>query len=66
MFGIATKYAEAVLAVRYREVDGLGNHVGGPMGYIRNGLGPNWQWLAVLFALFGMLAGFGIGNYAVL
>ena len=62
VFGIATKYAEAVLAVRYREVDGLGNHVGGPMYYIRNGLGPKWQWLAVLFALFGMLAGFGIGN----
>ena len=62
VFGVATKYAEAVLAVRYREVDGLGNHVGGPMYYIRNGLGPNWQWLAVLFALFGMLAGFGIGN----
>ena len=62
VFGIATKYAEAVLAVRYREVDALGNHVGGPMYYIRNGLGPNWQWLAVLFALFGMLAGFGIGN----
>ena len=62
VFGIATKYAEAVLAVRYREVDGLGNHVGGPMYYIRNGLGPKWQWLAVLFALFGMLTGFGIGN----
>ena len=62
VFGIATKYAEAVLAVRYREVDRLGNHVGGPMYYIRYGLGPNWQWLAVLFALFGMLAGFGIGN----
>ena len=62
VFGIATKYAEALLAVRYREVDRLGNHVGGPMYYIRNGLGPNWQWLAVLFALFGMLAGFGIGN----
>ena len=62
VLGIATKYAEAVLAVNYREVDGLGNHVGGPMYYIRNGLGPKWQWLAVLFALFGMLAGFGIGN----
>lgn len=62
LFGVATKYAEAVLAVQYREVDGLGNHVGGPMYYIRNGLGANWQWLAVLFALFGMLAGFGIGN----
>jgi AGCS family alanine or glycine:cation symporter len=62
VFGIATKYGEAVLAVKYREIDGLGNHVGGPMYYIRNGLGQKWQWLAGLFALFGMLAGFGIGN----
>lgn len=61
-FGIATKYAEAVLAVHYREVDPLGNHVGGPMYYIKNGLGPNWRWLGILFALFGMLAAFGIGN----
>ncbi len=62
IFGIATKYAEAVLAVHYREVDSLGNHVGGPMYYIRNGLGPSWAWLGGFFALFGMLAGFGIGN----
>ena len=62
IFGIATKYSEAVLAVHYREVDALGNHVGGPMYYIRNGLGPRWSWLGILFALFGMLAGFGIGN----
>ncbi len=62
IFGIATKYAEAVLAVHYREVDDLGNHVGGPMYYIRNGLGPRWTWLGILFAVFGMLAGFGIGN----
>ncbi|WP_320668447.1 sodium:alanine symporter family protein [Prochlorococcus sp. MIT 1307] len=62
LFGIATKYAEAVLAVHYREVDSLGNHVGGPMYYIKNGLGPKWTWLGGLFALFGMLAGFGIGN----
>ena len=61
-FGIATKYAEAVLAVKFRETDGSGNHVGGPMYYIRNGLGSQWSWLAGLFALFGMLAGFGIGN----
>ena len=61
-FGIATKYAEAVLAVHHREVDPLGNHVGGPMYYIKNGLGPNWRWLGILFALFGMLAAFGIGN----
>ncbi len=62
IFGIATKYAEAVLAVEYRETDSLGNHVGGPMYYIKNGLGPRWQWLGGLFAIFGMLAGFGIGN----
>ncbi len=62
LFGMATKYAEAVLAVKYRETDELGNHVGGPMYYIRNGMGKNWAWLAFLFALFGMLAAFGIGN----
>ena len=62
IFGIATKYAEAVLAVQFRETDGDGNHVGGPMYYIRNGLGSGWSWMAGLFALFGMLAGFGIGN----
>ena len=62
VFGIATKYAEAVLAVRYRETDAAGDHVGGPMYYIRNGLGSGWSWMAGLFALFGMLAGFGIGN----
>lgn len=61
-FGIATKYAEAVLAVHYREVDPLGNHVGGPMYYIKNGLGDGWRWLGGVFALFGMLAAFGIGN----
>lgn len=62
LFGMATKYAEAVLAVRYREIDELGNYVGGPMYYIRNGLGQNWQWLGFLFAFFGMIAAFGIGN----
>ena len=62
VFGIATKYAEAVLAVQYRETDAAGDHVGGPMYYIRNGLGSRWAWLGGLFALFGMLAGFGIGN----
>ena len=61
-FGIATKYSETVLAVHYREVDPLGNHVGGPMYYIRNGLGAGWGWLGVVFAFFGMLAAFGIGN----
>ncbi len=62
IFGIATKYAEGVLAVHYREVDALGNYVGGPMYYIKNGLDKNWAWLGGVFALFGMLAGFGIGN----
>ena len=62
VFGIATKYAEAVLAVHFRETDENGDHVGGPMYYIRNGLGSRWNWMAGLFALFGMLAGFGIGN----
>ncbi len=62
LVGMATKYAESVLAVHYRQVNRLGDHVGGPMYFIRNGLGPRWTWLGVLFSLFGILAGFGIGN----
>lgn len=62
LVGMATKYAEAVLAVKYREVDDKGNHVGGPMYYIKNGLGKRWVWLGAAFAIFGALAGFGIGN----
>ncbi|HEB27193.1 MAG TPA: sodium:alanine symporter family protein [Porticoccus sp.] len=62
LVGMATKYGEAVLAVEYRETDELGKKVGGPMYYIRNGLGPKWAWLGFLFALFGAIAGFGIGN----
>ena len=62
LVGMATKYAEAVLAVHYREKDKIGQYVGGPMYYIKNGLGPRWRWLAVAFALFGAIAGFGIGN----
>jgi len=62
LVGMATKYAEAVCAVRYRETDKLGNHVGGPMYYIKNGLGKRWLWLGTAFAIFGMIAGFGIGN----
>ncbi|MBV1914928.1 MAG: sodium:alanine symporter family protein [Pseudomonadales bacterium] len=62
LVGMATKYAEAVFAVHYRETDGNGDHVGGPMYYIKNGLGPKWTWLATMFAVFGALAGFGIGN----
>ncbi len=60
--GMATKYSEAVLAVNYREKDEDGNHVGGPMFYIKNGLGEKWRWLGFLFALFASIAGFGIGN----
>jgi AGCS family alanine or glycine:cation symporter len=62
LVGMATKYAEAVCAVQYREVDELGNHVGGPMYYIKNGLSKGWYWLAPAFAIFGAIAGFGIGN----
>ncbi|NKN33664.1 alanine/glycine:cation symporter family protein [Marichromatium bheemlicum] len=62
LVGMATKYAEGVLAVKYREVDAKGNHVGGPMYYIKNGLGRRWLWLGAAFAVFGAMAGFGIGN----
>jgi AGCS family alanine or glycine:cation symporter len=62
LVGMATKYAEGVLAVKYREVDEKGNYVGGPMYYIKNGLGRRWLWLGTAFAIFGGLAGFGIGN----
>ncbi len=60
VLGMTTKYAEVVLAVNFREKTSDGRFVGGPMYYINNGLG--WKWLAVIFAIFGMLAAFGIGN----
>jgi len=62
LVGMATKYAEVVLAVHYREQDSHGRWVGGPMYAIRNGLGRRWAWLGTVFAVFGGLAGFGIGN----
>jgi alanine or glycine:cation symporter, AGCS family len=62
LVGMATKFAEAVLAVRYREVDERGKYVGGPMYYIKNGMGARWAWLGTCFALFAGFAGFGIGN----
>ncbi len=62
LVGMATKYAEAVLAVKYREVDSSGCHIGGPMFYIKNGLKSRWAWLGTCFAIFGAIAGFGIGN----
>ena len=66
LFGMATKYAEAVCAVQYREVDKSGKYVGGPMYYLRNGVGafaPELgKWLGLAFAVFGAVAAFGIGN----
>jgi len=62
LFGMATKYAEAVCAVSFREQDEEGNYSGGPMYYIRNGLKSHWHWLAYAFAIFGSLAGFGLAN----
>jgi AGCS family alanine or glycine:cation symporter len=62
-FGMATKYAEGLLAVRYREIAPDGSVLGGPFYYIEKGLGKKWKWLAVLFAVFGTLAGImGIGT----
>lgn len=61
-FGMATKYGEGVLAVKYRVKNEKGEMSGGPMYYIERGLGAKWKWLAVLFALFGTLASFGIGS----
>ena len=60
IFGMATKYSEAVLAIKYREVDEFGTMSGGPMYYISKGLG--WKWLGTLFAIFASIAAFGIGN----
>ena len=60
LFGMATKYGEAILAVKYRVKDAQGNMAGGPMYYLEHGL--KQKWLAVLFAIFGALAAFGIGN----
>jgi alanine or glycine:cation symporter, AGCS family len=62
LVGMATKYCEVVLAVHYREKDDRGEHVGGPMYAIKNGLSKRWLWLGGAFAIFGGLAGFGIGN----
>jgi AGCS family alanine or glycine:cation symporter len=62
LVGMATKYSEIVLAVHYREKDERGEYCGGPMYAIKNGLGKSWAWLGFAFAIFGGLAGFGIGN----
>ena len=63
-FGMATKYAEGLLAIKYRTVDGDGHVLGGPFYYIENGMGKNWKWLAKIFAFFGACVGlFGIGTF---
>ena len=62
-FGMATKYAEGLLAVLYRDVDDKGHVLGGPFYYIEKGMGKSWKWLAKCFAVFGALAGLlGIGT----
>lgn len=62
IFGMVTKYAEVLLAVNFRERNVKGDWVGGPMYYIKNGLGKSWKWLGSIFCIFGALAAFGIGN----
>lgn len=59
-FGMATKYAESLLAVKYRELDAKNEMIGGPMQYIERGLG--WKWMAALFAILGAIAAIGTGN----
>ena len=62
IFGMATKYSEVVLAVRFRERNARGDYVGGPMYYIRNGMGKGWTWLAMLFCILAAIAAIGTGN----
>lgn len=62
IFGMATKYGEGVLAVKYRTLNKQGQMSGGPMYYIERGLGGKWKWMAYAFALFGAIASFGIGS----
>ena len=62
LLGMCTKFSEVTLAVHFREKNVHGDFVGGPMYYIKNGLGKHWQWLAILFSVFGVLTVFGTGN----
>ncbi len=62
LIGMCTKYSEVLLAVKFRERNKYGDWVGGPMYYIKNGLGKNWKWLGAIFCVFAALAAFGIGN----
>ncbi|MCM1381491.1 MAG: alanine:cation symporter family protein [Muribaculaceae bacterium] len=64
-FGMATKYAEGFLAVKYRTIDSEGHVMGGPFYYIENGMGQKWKWLAKLFAFFGACVGLmGVGTFS--
>lgn len=64
-FGMATKYAEGLLAVKYRTIDSEGHVLGGPFYYIENGMGKKWTWLAKIFAFFGAAVGLmGIGTFS--
>ncbi|MBO7380675.1 MAG: sodium:alanine symporter family protein [Neisseriaceae bacterium] len=62
LVGMATKYAECLLAVKYRTTNDKGEMSGGPMYFIEYGLGKKWKWLAIIFAVFAVLASFGIGS----
>ena len=62
LLGMCTKFAEVTLAVHFREKNDKGDYVGGPMYFIKNGLGQNWMWLAYVFSFFGIIAVFGTGN----
>ena len=63
-FGMATKFSEGVLAIKYRHICEDGHVLGGPFYYIEKGMGKRWKWLAKLFAFFGMCVGlFGIGTF---
>ncbi len=64
-FGMATKFSEGFLAIKYRKIDDNGHVCGGPFYYIENGMGKNWKWLASIFAFFGACVGlFGIGTFS--
>lgn len=62
IFGMCTKFAEITLAVHFRERNSNGEYVGGPMYYIKNGLGENWKWLGAIFSFFAIFAAIGTGN----